>query len=138
MSGKHTLIIVGHLGKDPEMRYTANGVAVTTFSVATSRTYTKDSQKVEETTWFRVTTWKNLAESCNTYLHKGNLVEVEGRLTPGDGGGPEIWIGEKDGKPHANYEVTAEQVTFLTPPEKGGREQLPAVTANPDDEIWKE
>src|SRR3972149_11971043 len=86
----HTIIIVGNLGKDPEMRYTPSGQAVTSFSVATSRQYTgQNGQKVKETIWFRVSAWGKQAETCNQYLRKGSKVLVEGRLTPdpGSGGG---------------------------------------------------
>ena len=72
------LIIIGNLGRDPEMRYTPDGKAVTTFSVATSRKYNEK----EETTWFRVSVWGKQAESCNQYLTKGSKVLVEGRLRP--------------------------------------------------------
>ena len=79
----HTIIIVGNLGKDPEMRYTPSGQAVTSFSVATSRQYTgQNGQKVKETIWFRVSAWGKQAETCNQYLRKGSKVLVEGRLTP--------------------------------------------------------
>ena len=71
------LIIIGNLGRDPEMRYTPDGKAVTTFSVAASRRYGEK----EETAWFRVSVWGKQAESCNQYLQKGSKVLVEGRLT---------------------------------------------------------
>ena len=137
MSGDHNIIIVGHLGKDPEMRFNAKGTAVTTFSVATSRSYMKDNEKIEQTTWFRVTAWGKLAEACNEYLHKGSLVKVDGRMMPGEDGNPRIWIGERDSKPHTNFDVFADTVTFLTTPDKGNKEQLPAVAVNPDEEVWK-
>jgi single-strand DNA-binding protein len=116
MSGKHTLIIVGHLGKDPEMRYIPSGTAITTFNVATSREYTKNDEKIEETNWFRVSAWGKQAEACATYLKKGSLVLVEGSLTAGKNGGPEIWMGKDDNLPHANFEVRADSVTFLSSP----------------------
>ena len=86
----HTLIIVGNLGKDPEMRYPPSGQAVTSFSVATSRQYTSGSgEQVKETIWFRVSTWGKTAEVCNQYLKKGSKVLIEGRLTPDKAtGGP--------------------------------------------------
>ena len=74
-------MVIGHLGADPEMRYTANGDAVTNFNVATSRRYTTSSgERREETEWFRVVTWRRLAETCAQYLSKGRLVYVEGRI----------------------------------------------------------
>ena len=70
------IIIIGNLGRDPEMRFSPSGDPVTTFSVATSRRYGDK----DETTWFRVSVWGKQAESCNTYLSKGSKVLVEGRL----------------------------------------------------------
>ena len=79
----HTLIIVGNLGKDPEMRYTPSGQAVTSFSVASNRKYTSSNgEQVNETIWFRISAWGKQAEICNQYLKKGSRVLVEGRLTP--------------------------------------------------------
>ncbi|HQJ50176.1 MAG TPA: single-stranded DNA-binding protein [Anaerolineae bacterium] len=72
-------IVVGHLGRDPEMRYTPDGTPVTTFNIATSRKWTNpEGQPQEKTTWFRVTAWRKLAENCNQFLAKGRLVLVEG------------------------------------------------------------
>ena len=79
----HTIIIVGNVGRDPEMRYTPAGQAVTSFSVATNRNYTNSAgAQVKETIWFRVSAWGKQAETCNQYLHKGSKVLIEGRLTP--------------------------------------------------------
>lgn len=109
------LIIVGNLGRDPEMRYTPSGQAVTNFNVATNRKYTtSDGNQVEETTWFRVSTWGKTAEVCNQYLKKGSKVLVEGRLNPDpDSGGPKIWT-RQDGTSAASFELTANQVRFLS------------------------
>jgi len=104
------IIIIGNLGRDPELRFTPGGDPVTTFSVATSR---KFGEK-DETTWFRVTVWSKQAESCNQYLHKGSKVLVEGRLRPDESGSPKVFQ-RKDGTWGASYEVTAETVRFLTP-----------------------
>ncbi len=107
--------VIGNLGKDPEMRYTQSGQAVTSFSVACNRKYTgADGQKVEETYWFRVSAWGKQAEVCNQYLKKGSRVRVEGRLT-GDAktGGPRIWTGQ-DQAPHASFEINATDVLFLS------------------------
>jgi single-strand DNA-binding protein len=108
----HTLIIVG---KDPEMRYTPSGQAVTSFSVATNRQYTTgNGEQVKETVWFRVTTWGKQAEVCNQYVKKGMKVLVEGRLTPDKAtGGPRVWQ-KNDGSPAASFEVTAGTVRFLS------------------------
>lgn len=109
-----TLIVVGNLGKDPEMRYTPSGQAVCSFSVGTNRQYTTgNGEQVKETVWFRVSTWGKSAEACNQYLKKGAKVLVEGRLTPDKAtGGPRIWT-KGDGSSGASFEVTASLVRFL-------------------------
>ncbi|MEA3349730.1 MAG: single-stranded DNA-binding protein [Chloroflexota bacterium] len=109
------ITIIGNLGGDPEMRYTPSGQAVTNFSVASNRRYsTSDGQKVDETTWFRISAWRRLAEVCNQYLKKGRLVLIEGRLNPDkQTGGPRIWTGN-DGQPRASFEITARTVKFLS------------------------
>jgi single-strand DNA-binding protein len=111
----HTVIIVGNLGRDPEMRYTQSGQAVTNFPVATNRQYTNSNgELVKETTWFRISAWGKQAETCNQYLRKGSKVLVEGRLTSDPGsGGPRVWTGQ-DGNPRASFEVTAQTVRFLS------------------------
>jgi single-strand DNA-binding protein len=110
----HTIIIVGNLGRDPEMRYTPSGQAVTNFNVATSRKYTDSSgQLVQETVWFRVSVWGKQAETCNQYLKKGRSVLVEGVLRPDPKtGGPKIWQGQNG--PGASFEVNANTVRFLS------------------------
>jgi len=117
------LVIVGRLGRDPEMRFTPTGQAVTSFSVATDRQYTDQSGKpVKETVWFKVTAWGKLAETCNTYLQKGKLVLIEGRLTvDAKTGGPRVWTGQ-DGQARASYEVTAQTVKFLSQRSEGDGE----------------
>jgi len=125
-----TIIIAGNLGRDPEMRYTADGTPVTNFSVATNRRWTgQDGTQRERTTWFRVTAWRRLAETCNEYLQKGRAVIVEGELNPDPAtGGPRIWTGN-DGVPRASFEITARTVRFM-----GGRAEAAPVGA-PGSEI---
>lgn len=108
------LTIVGYLGNDPVMRFTPSGQAVTSFSVATSRSYTDNSgQKVDETTWFRISVWGSQAEACNQYLSKGRPVLVVGRLRPDpQSGGPRVYT-RKDGSSGASFEVNALSVKFL-------------------------
>jgi single-strand DNA-binding protein len=113
----HKIILVGNLGRDPEMRYTPSGQAVTNLSVASNRTYTDGAgNQIKETIWFRVSVWGKQAESCQQYLKKGRQVLVEGRLVPDENGNPRIW-NRQDGTPAASFEVTAQTVRFL-----GGRE----------------
>jgi single-strand DNA-binding protein len=111
----HTVIIVGNLGRDPEMRYTPSGQAVTNFSVATNRQYTASSgESVKETTWFRISAWGKQAEICNQYLRKGSKVLVEGRLVPDPAtGGPRTWQ-RQDGTTAASFELSASTVRFLS------------------------
>lgn len=100
-------MVIGHLGADPEMRYTANGNAVTTFSVASSRQFSgADGERREETEWFRVVTWNRLAETCSQYLTKGRLVYVEGRLQT------RSWEGQ-DGQKRYTTELIAQEVKSL-------------------------
>ena len=108
------LTIAGNLGRDPEMRYTPSGQAVTNFSVATNRQYTNSNgERVKETVWVRVSAWGRQAETCNQYLRSGSKVLIEGRLTPDrDTGGPRVWAGQ-DGQPRASYEMTADRVVFM-------------------------
>ena len=110
-----TIILAGNLGRDPEMRYTPTGQAVTSFSVATNRQWTNNTgETVKETVWFRVSAWGKLAETCNQYLKKGSKVLVEGRLTAdAETGGPRVWTAQ-DGKQRASFEVNAQTVRFLS------------------------
>ncbi len=124
------LVLVGNLGRDPEMRYTPNGAPVTTFPVATSRRYsTADGQTKEETVWFRISVWGKQAETVNQYLAKGRKVLVEGNLVGDENGGPRIWT-DKEGKPRASFEVRAYTVRFLD----SKRESAPSAAggATPD------
>lgn len=110
------LVLVGNLGRDPEMRYTPNGSAVTKFPVATSRRYTDaNGQLHEETAWFQVSVWGKQAEICNQYLAKGRKVLVEGELVIDEKtGGPRIYT-RKDGTAGASFEVRGTLIRFLTP-----------------------
>ena len=108
------VMIIGNLGSDPEMRYTANGAAVTTFSVATNRRYkTGDGEQREEVVWFRVSAWNRLAEVTNEYLHKGSQVYVEGRIAE-----PRVYT-TQSGEARASLDVNAQTVQFLSTPNSG-------------------
>ena len=103
------LIIIGRLGRDPESRVTPDGTPVTSFSVATDRRWTDaNGQQQSRTTWFRVITWRRLAETCAEYLSKGALVAVEGEVQE-----PKPYAG-RDGAWHASLDVTAAAVKFLS------------------------
>jgi single-strand DNA-binding protein len=106
----HTIIIVGNLGRDPEMRYTPSGQAVTNFPVATNRQYTgSDGTQVKETVWFRISTW-GMAETCAVEERLQSL-DRRPNADPATGG-PKIWTGQKG--PGASFEVTASTVRFLS------------------------
>src|SRR5258706_4875532 len=116
------IILVGNLGRDPEMRITPTGTSVTSFSMATSEKWTgQDNQQQERTLWWRISVFGKSGEACNEYLKKGSKVLVEGRVT-GDAktGNPRLWQGQ-DGQMRASFEVTASAVKFLsTRGESGG------------------
>lgn len=108
-------VIIGRLGRDPEMRFTQNGDPVTSFSVATDRRWKDASgQAMAKTTWFRVTAWRKLAETCNQYLTKGALVMVEGELAE-----PKPYQAQ-DGTWRASLDLTASAVKFLDKREQDG------------------
>jgi len=101
------VMIIGNLGRDPEMRYTSGGKAVTTFSVATSRSWvTSEGERREATEWFNVVAWNNLAEICNQFLRKGSRVYVEGHLQS------RSWEDEK-GCRHYRSELVASEMLIL-------------------------
>ena len=104
------MLVIGNLGRDPEMRYTPSGQAVTNFTVATNYKYTtSDGEQREETEWFRISVWGRQAESCNQYLSKGRKVYVEGRLKSRT-------YETSDGQTRFSNEIFATDVRFL-----GGR-----------------
>ena len=101
------IIVIGHLGRDPEMRYTPNGQGVTSFSIASSRRYTTSGGETkEETEWFNVSAWGRLAETCNQFLSKGRQVYVEGRLRSRSSEG-------RDGQTRFVNEINVTDVQFL-------------------------
>jgi single-strand DNA-binding protein len=105
--GLNKVLLIGYLGCDPEMRYTPSGRPVTSFSLSTPRSWTSsDGERREETEWFNIVTWGNLAEICKQYLSKGQQVYIEGRLqTRG-------WEDET-GKKHFRTEVVANEMIML-------------------------
>ncbi len=124
--GLNKVMVIGHVGRDPEMRYTPSGRAVTSFSVATSRSWTNsDGERREETEWFNIVTWGNLAEICKQRLRKGQQVYVEGRLqTRG-------WE-DAEGKKHFRTELVAQEMILLGGRSAGTSEEAGGL---PDEEI---
>jgi len=107
MASLNKIMLIGNVGSDPEMRYTPNGKAVTSFRMATNYRYAgSDGERREETEWFRVSVWGKQAESCNQFLSKGKRVFVEGRLRS------RSWEGQ-DGQMRTSLEVSANRVIFL-------------------------
>ena len=108
MASLNKIIIIGNLGRDPEMRYTPSGSPVTNFTVAVSRRYnTRDGEPREETEWFRVACWDKLAETANQYLQKGKQVYVEGRVRV------HTWDDSQSGEKRAQMEITASNLVLL-------------------------
>ncbi|TYO97511.1 single-strand binding protein [Geothermobacter ehrlichii] len=101
------VILVGNLGKDPELRYTPAGTAVATFPLATSERYRdKSGQQVEKTEWHNIVVWRNLAEICGKYLHKGKQVYIEGKIRTRS-------YTDRDGNKRYITEIEAEQMQML-------------------------
>jgi single-strand DNA-binding protein len=105
--GLNKVLIIGRVGRDPEMRYTPSGRPVTTFSVGTSRTWTTaDGERRTETEWFNVVAWSSLAEICKQYLTKDRLVYIEGRLQT------RHWE-DQEGNKHSATEIVASEMIVL-------------------------
>lgn len=114
MAGVNKVILIGNLGRDPELRYTQSGQAVVNFSLATSENWTdKNGERVERTEWHRIIAWAKTAELCAQYLSKGRTVYVEGRLQTRD------WE-DKEGVKRQTTEITATTVQFLGGPRGEG------------------
>lgn len=109
MAGVNKAILVGNLGRDPELRTTPNGQSVVNFTLATSETWTdKSGERVERTEWHRIVVWGRTAEMCNQYLSKGRTVYVEGRIQTRE------WE-DKDGNKRYTTEINANTVNFIGP-----------------------
>lgn len=105
------IILIGNLGRDPEMSYTNNGTAVTKFSLAVSKRFAQSStgeRPQDDTDWFNITAFNKLAETCNTYLRKGNKVYVEGRLSVRK-------YNDREGIQRTSVDVTINEMEMLTP-----------------------
>ena len=121
--GLNKVMIIGHLGRDPEMRYTPSGRPVTTFSVATSRSWnTSNGERRTQTEWFNIVSWGSLAEICNQYLKKGQQVYIEGRLQT------RHWK-DDEGNRRSNVEIVAKEMIML-----GDRKRSKATDAEEDAE----
>ncbi|MRX47587.1 single-stranded DNA-binding protein [Pedobacter puniceum] len=106
MSGINKVILVGHLGKDPEVRHLEGNVTVASFPLATSETYNKDGKRIEQTEWHNIVMWRGLADVASKYLQKGKLVYIEGKLRTRS-------FEDKEGHKKYTTEVVAENFTML-------------------------
>jgi single-strand DNA-binding protein len=125
------IMLIGNLGADPEMTYTPSGSPVTKFRIAVNRRWKdKSGERKEETTWFHVVAWERLAETCNTYLHKGSKVYIEGRMTSRK-------YTNKDNVEVTAWEVVANEMQMLDPKDSqsggGGQGGQPDGDFGPDD-----
>ena len=108
------IMLIGNLGRDPDMNVTGDGTPFTRFSLAVNRrTKNAQGERGEETDWFNVVAWRSLAELCSAYLHKGSKVYIEGRLT-------QRKYTDKNGVERTTVEVVASDVEFLTPKQQAG------------------
>src|SRR5476651_2085762 len=106
MSGINKVILVGHLGKDPEVRYLEGGVSVASFPLATTETFNKDGRKIEQTEWHNIVLWRSLADVAAKFLQKGKLVYIEGKLRTRS-------FEDKEGVKRYTTEIVAENFTML-------------------------
>ena len=121
------IMLIGNLGKEPEMNYTPSGIALTKFSLAVNRvTKAATGEKQEETEWFNIIAWRQLAETCNTYLHKGSKVFIEGRLT-------QRKYTDRDGNQRTAIDVIANDMEMLTPKSAQGGSSDQFLAGNADD-----
>ena len=103
------IMLIGNLGRDPELQVTSDGTPFTRFSLAVSRNYTtKSGERREETEWFNIVAWRQLAETCERYLHKGSKVYIEGRVT-------QRKYTDKNGLERTSVDVIANEMEMLTP-----------------------
>jgi single-strand DNA-binding protein len=135
MSNLNKVLLIGRLGADPELRYTADGVPVATFNVATSETYKdKGGAKQEKTEWHRVVAWRKLGEIAGEYLKKGKLVYIEGKIQSREYEG-------KDGVKRKTFEIIASEMKMLGgtgEARQTGEERKPYANHNSDDEFVPE
>jgi single-strand DNA-binding protein len=130
--GLNKVMIIGNLGRDPEMRYTPNGTPVTSFSVAVGRSWTTpDGERKEATEWFNVVAWRELAEICNQYLRKGGRVYIEGSLQT------RSWE-DQNGQRHFRTELVADQMIMLDGKRREDREgdREWGSEVNEDEDYW--
>jgi len=120
--GINKVILVGNVGKDPEVKHLDKGVSVAKFSLATSETYKKDNQKVTNTEWHNIVAWRGLAEVAEKYVKKGTPLYIEGKIRT------RSWD-DKDGNKRYTTEIVADTMQLLG--QKHGGEETPSATDEP-------
>ena len=126
MSGINKVILIGNLGKDPEVRYLDSGVAVANLSLATSENYkNKDGERVTQTEWHDVVLWRGLAEVAEKYLKKGSSIYVEGKLRTNK------WV-DKDENTRYKTEILADKLTMLGK----SNSQESSIENSSEDDLW--
>lgn len=118
------IVLVGNLGRDPELRYTSSGTPVANFSMATNEKWTdSNDEQQERTTWWKVTLWRRQAEVANEYLTKGSQVMVAGTISVDpETGQPRIWT-DRDGNARVSLEMTARKLVLLGSRNAGSRDE---------------
>jgi len=131
MASVNKVILVGHLGKDPEVRYLEGNITVCSFPLATSETYTKDGVRMQHTEWHNIVMWRNLGEMAVKYLKKGKLVYIEGRLRTRN-------YEDKEGTRRFVTEIVGESFKLLGRPSDFGQTNKSANTETSTEEVEKE
>ena len=132
MAGVNKVILIGNLGKDPEVRYLDSGVAVANFSLATTESYkNKEGERVSQTEWHNIVLWRGLAEVAEKYLKKGNSVYIEGKIRN------RKWE-DKDGNTRYNTEILADNMTMLGKKDAGSSETSESTTTTTEESIPQE
>ncbi len=124
-TGVNKVILIGNVGKDPEIRYTQNGTAVTNFTLATNETWTKDGKKEERVEWHNVVAWARLAEICGQYLTTGKQVFIEGRIQT------RKWE-DRDGGTRYTTEVVAQNMQMLGGQIRKGEQPVESTVGSPE------
>ena len=128
MSGINKVILVGHLGKDPEIRTLEGGVSVTSFPLATSENFNKDGKKVEQTEWHNIVMWRGLADVAAKFLQKGKLVYIEGKLRTRS-------FEDKEGIKKYTTEIVAENFTLLGRKSDFDSDGIPKPPSRPESDV---
>jgi len=132
MAGVNKVILIGNLGRDPEIRYLDSGVAVANFSLATTENYkNKEGERVSQTEWHNIVLWRGLAEITEKWLKKGSSVFIEGKIRT------RKWE-DKDGNTRYNTEILANNMTMLGKKDSGTTDAIPNDNPSPEENVLQE